>query len=81
MGPKRDQLPTWSSAVTRGLIGAGLFAVLLVALFGRPIASSLVLAGLMLLIYIPLGHVMDTFFYRRRQAAKQRQRERDPRGE
>ena len=39
------------------------------------------LAVFMLLIYIPLGHYIDTFFYNRRQAAKRRQRERDLRGE
>jgi hypothetical protein len=81
MGTKRDVPPTWASAVTRGLLGAALFAVLLIALFGRPVAASLVLAGLMLLIYIPLGHFIDTFFYNRRQAAKRRQRERSARGE
>jgi drug/metabolite transporter (DMT)-like permease len=81
MGTKRDLPPTWGSALTRGLFGAGLFAVLLIALFGRPVASSLVLAALMLLIYVPLGHLIDIFFYRRRQAAKQRQRERSLRGE
>jgi hypothetical protein len=50
--------------------------VLLIALFGRSVAEGLSLAALMLLIYIPLGHLMDTFFYKRRLAAKQRQRER-----
>jgi hypothetical protein len=77
MGTRRDQPPTWGSAVTRGLFGAGLFAVLLIAFFGRSVAEGLSLAALMLLIYIPLGHLMDTFFYKRRLAAKQRQRERD----
>lgn len=75
MGTKRDQVPTWGGAATRGLLGAALFAVLLVALFGRPVAGSILLAALMLLIYIPLGHFIDVFFYNRRQAAKRRQRE------
>ena len=80
-GTKRDRPPTWGSALTRGLFGAGLFAVLLVAFFGRPIASSVILAALMLLIYVPLGYLIDTFFYKRRQAAKHRQQERTLRGE
>jgi hypothetical protein len=50
--------------------------LLLVALFGRPVGPSALLAALMLLIYIPLGHYIDRFFYNRRQAAKRRERER-----
>jgi hypothetical protein len=76
MGSKRDLPPTWASAVTRGLLGAGLFFVLLVTLFGRPILASGVLSALMLGIYIPMGHFMDRFFYNRRQAARRRERER-----
>jgi uncharacterized membrane protein len=81
MGSKRDLPPTWTSAVTRGLLGAGLFLVLLVTLFGRPVLASAVLAVLMLLIYIPMGHFLDRFFYNRRQAARRRERERRARGE
>jgi hypothetical protein len=81
MTTKRDVPPTWGSAVTRGLFGAGLFAVLLIAFFHRPVLEALPLAAAMLLIYIPLGHLMDTFFYKRRQASKERQRERSLRGE
>ena len=76
MSSKRDLPPTWSSAVTRGLLGAGLFLALLVTLFGRPFAESAALSALMLLIYIPMGHLFDRFFYNRRQAAKRRERER-----
>ena len=75
MGNKRDAPPTWGSAVTRGLLGAGLFGVLLVTLFGQPAGSSIALAAAMVLIYIPMGHFMDRFFYNRRQATKRRERE------
>ena len=81
MGSKRDLPPTWASAVTRGLLGAGLFFVLLVTLFGRPILASGVLSALMLGIYIPMGHFMDRFFNNRRQAARRRERERRAGGE
>jgi hypothetical protein len=81
MGSKRDLPPTWTSAVTRGLLGAGLFLVLLVALFRQPVLSSVGLAAFMLLIYIPMGHYLDLFFYSRRQAARRRERERRARGE
>ena len=81
MGSKRDLPPTWTSAVTRGLLGAGLFLVLLVTLFGRPVVASVVLATFMLGVYIPMGHYLDRFFYSRRQAAARRERERRARGE
>ena len=81
MGTKRDQAPTWSSAVNRGLLGAGIFLLLLVTLFGRPFLASLVLSLIMLAIYIPMGHFFDRFFYNRRLAAKRRERERQARGE
>jgi len=81
MGSKRDLPPTWSSAVNRGLLGAGIFLVLLLALFGQPVISSVSLAVFMLLIYIPMGHYLDRFFYNRRQAASRRERERRAHGE
>jgi drug/metabolite transporter (DMT)-like permease len=77
LGQKREGPPTWSSAAGRGLFGAAIFLLLLIALFGRPVGPSVLLAALMLLIYIPLGHYIDRFFYARRQAAKRRERERD----
>jgi hypothetical protein len=81
MGDKRDRQPTWSSAVNRGLLGAGIFLVLLVTLFGRPFLGSLLLSLFMLAIYIPMGYMFDRFFYNRRQAARRRERERQARGE
>jgi hypothetical protein len=81
MGDKRDHPPTWSSALNRGLLGAGIFLVLLVTLFGRPFLGSLLLSLFMLAIYIPMGHFFDRFFHGRRQAAKRRERERQARGE
>jgi hypothetical protein len=81
MGTKREGPPTWSSAVNLGLFGAGIFLLLLVVVFRRPVAASVILATFMLLIYIPLGRLIDRFMFDRRQAAKRRQRERDLRGE
>ena len=78
---KRDVPPTWTSAVNRGLFGAGVFLLMLVLIFRQPVARSVPLAAFMLLIYIPLGHAIDGFMYRRKQAASQRERERRARGE
>ena len=55
--------------------------MLLVVLFRRPVASSVAVAVLMLAFYIPMGYVIDRFFYNRRQAAARRARERRARGE
>jgi hypothetical protein len=54
---------------------------MLVLIFRRPIAVSVILSLFMLLIYIPLGHYIDRFMYNRRQAARRRERERRARGE
>jgi len=53
-----------------------MFLLLLVALFHRPVASSLVIAVLMLALYIPMGYAIERFMYNRRQAAARRERER-----
>jgi hypothetical protein len=74
LGQKREGPPSWRSAVNRGLLGAGIFLVLLILLFRQPLASSVALTVLMLAIYIPLGYYMEQFFYNRRQAAKRRER-------
>ena len=63
---KRTLAPTWGSAFRRGLIGAGIFLLLMVIAFGRGFGEALVLSGVMLAMYVPIGYYMDRFFYRRR---------------
>src|ERR671937_1972702 len=67
---RRDVPPTWRSAVNRALIGAGIFLLLLLVPFHQKIGASIALAGLMLVLYIPLGYTIEKFFYTRRQAKK-----------
>jgi hypothetical protein len=81
MGTKREGPPSWGTAATRGLFGAGVFLLLLVLIFRRPVFPSVILSLFMLLVYIPLGHFIDGFMYNRRLAAKQRERERRLDGE
>jgi len=81
MGNKREGPPSWSTAVTRGLFGAGVFLLLLVLIFRRPVVGSVILSLFMLLVYIPLGHGIDGFMYNRRLAAKQREHQRRLDGE
>lgn len=64
---KGDAPPTWKGATFRGLIAAGVFVVLLIVLFGRPLTSSLIIGLAMLVLYIPAGYYMDLFLWRRRE--------------
>ena len=65
----RDLPPTWSGAFKRGLIGAGVFFLLVLAAFQRPVgARRWSLSVAMLAMYVPLGYYIDRFMYRRRHA-------------
>ena len=71
---RRDVPPTWRGAATRGL----LFAALLLPvslLFGQPLAGAIVLTVIAAIFYVPLGFYTETFFYNRRQARLQKERE------
>jgi hypothetical protein len=65
-----DTPPTWKSAVNRAAIAAAVFGVLVILAFGRSMAQSVMLAGFMFLLYIPLGYVTDQAIYRFRQRRK-----------
>jgi hypothetical protein len=75
MGKRGETPPTWTSAIGRAAFGAAIFFVLLLLIFQRPVGVSLLLSVLMLLLYIPLGHAIDNFMYRRKQRARQREHE------
>jgi hypothetical protein len=66
-----DTPPTWRSSVNRAAIAAAVFAVLVVALFGKSFAAGAALGAFMFLLYIPLGFVTDKmiFNYRMRKRA------------
>jgi hypothetical protein len=70
-----DAPPTWRTAITRGVVAAVVFTVLLVLLFGRPLGAALALGGFMLAFYIPAGYYIDTTMWRRRERARIRSRE------
>ncbi len=66
-----DRPPTWRSAAQRAGIAAALFGVLVVAVFHRPVREGVTLAAFMVVVYVPLGYLMDTGIYRYRQRRKQ----------
>jgi len=73
--PKADLPPTWRSSFTRGIFAAVVFAVLLIAIFKRPIGVSLAFGAFMLVFYVPAGYYIDSTLWRRRERARIRERE------
>jgi hypothetical protein len=67
---RADAPPTWRAAITRGVVAAVIFTVLLVLLFGRSLGAALGLGGFMLVFYIPAGYYFDTMMWRRRERAR-----------
>ncbi len=74
--PRADHPPTWRSAITRGLVAALIFTVLLLLIFKRPLGAALGLGAFMLVFYIPAGYYIDTLMWRRRERARMRASER-----
>jgi len=70
-----DQPPTWRGTVPRAAIGAGVFIAILIAGFHQRLGASLILGGLMLLIYVPLTYYADRFFHNRRRRRQGQQPE------
>ena len=67
--------PSWRSAANRGVVAALIFLGVLVLILQRPFAQAIALCVFMLALYIPMGYFIDTFVYKRRMAALQRERE------
>ena len=65
-----DAPPTWRSSITRGLVAAVIFAVLLLLIFKRPLGVSLALGAFMLAFYVPAGYFIDMTMWRRRERAR-----------
>ncbi len=74
---RRSQMPTWNGAIKRGLFFAALLLPLSTLLFKQPISSAIVLTVIAALFYIPLGFYTDRFFYQRRVARAQRQKQQE----
>jgi hypothetical protein len=70
---RMNRPPTWRAAINRAALAAAVFFAVLVLLLGQDLAPSISIAIFMFLVYIPLGHGMDSFLYRLRQRRKQRE--------
>jgi len=71
---RADAPPTWRSSITRGLVAAVLFTVLLLLIFKRPAGVALALGAFMLAFYIPAGYFIDMTLWRRRERQRMRSR-------
>jgi Flp pilus assembly protein TadB len=67
-----DRPPTWRSSITRGLVAAVIFTVLLLLIFKRPAGVALALGAFMLAFYIPAGYFIDMTLWRRRERTRMR---------
>ena len=66
--------PTWRSAFLKGLAAAGIFVVLIVLAFSRPLAPAAAIGALMLVFYVPMAYFTDGFFYRRTLRKQEQER-------
>ncbi len=72
---KVDAPPTWRQSITRGLIAAAIFIVILLLLFKRPAGEAVALGAFMLVFYIPGGFWVDTMMWRKRERSRIREAE------
>ena len=76
---QRGQMPpTWGSAARKGAFAGLIFFVLLFLAFGRDVVPSALLAGSMLLFYIPMAYYTDRFFYNRAKRKEAEERANPP---
>lgn len=76
-GPRVPEAPSWSSALKKGGIAAGLFVVLL-TVFGQNPAVAVLVGVLMMGFYVPMAFLLDRFVYQRhlrKEAQKRAERE------
>lgn len=62
----------------RGAFAAVVFVVILLVLFKRPLAISLIFGAFMLVFYIPTGYYIDMTMWRKRERQRIRDREGNP---
>jgi hypothetical protein len=73
-GARGARPATWGGAVLKGSVAALLFFVLIGLVLRRPLAGTAVLSVAMLIFYIPMTYVFDSYFYQRRLRQIERQK-------
>ena len=58
--------PSWSSAFNRAGIATLLFIVVLVLVLRRPLSVAVAIGAFMMLLYVPLGYLSDSYIYKKR---------------
>ncbi|MEP6954592.1 MAG: hypothetical protein ABI950_11090 [Solirubrobacteraceae bacterium] len=59
--------PTWIGAFQRALFAIVIFIGVVVLAFGQKPLPAIALGVFMLLLYTPMGYLMDSYFYKRRR--------------
>ncbi len=59
--------PTWRGAFQRALFTVVIFVAVVVLAFGHKPLPAIALGVFMMLLYTPMGYLMDSYFYKRRR--------------
>jgi len=70
---RRNQPPSWRRAFVAAMFAAVLLLGVMSFVFKKS-NEGVAMFPIVLLLYIPISYYTDTFFYRRRQAAKAREK-------
>ncbi|HUA10501.1 MAG TPA: hypothetical protein VMA83_00680 [Solirubrobacteraceae bacterium] len=68
---RRNQPPSWRRAFIAAMFAAILLLLVMTVLFKKP-TQGVALFPFVLLLYVPISYYTDSFFYKRRVAAKAR---------
>jgi hypothetical protein len=60
--------PSWSGAAQRAVFAVAIFVAAAIFLLHQPPAAAVALGGFMVLLYTPMGYLMDSYFYKRRRS-------------
>ena len=65
-----DRPPDWNSAFTRGGIAAAVFFALCLLILDRSVAQAAVISAFMIVIYVPMAYLTDSFVYKQRRKGR-----------
>ncbi|CAB4922318.1 unannotated protein [freshwater metagenome] len=65
-----DQPPTWRSSINRSMVAIVLFVAVMVLFFKQSATSTVAIAVLLFVIYVPMSYSLDMWLHKRRLAKK-----------